>query len=104
MELLVRIEPTAENCFRASSGDFNLAAEGTTQDEALARLSSLVKERVASGTRIRALKVDEEHPWMKFAGTLPDDELTRSWRQSIEEYRRWRDLVDELGENAPPWP
>ena len=58
MQIPVLIEPTPGNGFRARSGEpLVLTAEGSTRDEALGRLRSLIQGRVAGGAQIVPLEV-----------------------------------------------
>ena len=99
-ELYVLVEPTAGGAFRVSdAGPLCIVAEGVTQEEAIERYRQAVADRLANGARLVALRLSngmlgEEHSWMKFAGTLPDDDLTREWLQEMQVYRRQRDADD----------
>ncbi len=42
-----------------------------------------------SGAELLTFEVEPSaHPLARFAGTLPDDELTKEWIQAMAEYRR----------------
>lgn len=98
MQIPVLVEPTPGNGFRARSGEpLMLTAEGSTRDEALGQLRSLIQDRVAAGAQIVPLDVpSEEHPLAPFAGMLKDDPMFDEWQKAIEEYRRERDQEDGL--------
>lgn len=91
MEIPVLVEPIAGSKprFRAKSGEpWVVSAEGDTVDEAVSHVQSLVRARLASGARMMMVPIDESsNPWLEIAGTLPDNALTRSWKQSMKEYR-----------------
>jgi hypothetical protein len=92
MEIPVLIEPVAGNGYRAKTGEpLALAAEGATADEAIRTLQGLIAQRLAHGARIVSVTVPEEHPWLRFAGTLKDDPLFDEWQQAIAERRREMD-------------
>ena len=92
MQIPVLVEPAAGGGFVARAGSpFGWSAEGATADEAVAKLRAEAARHAANGTRVTAIEWPApagEHPLAKWAGTLPDDELTRMWREAVEEYRR----------------
>ena len=88
MELPVLIEPISENCFRASSGALALSVEAPTQDEAFARLETLVRERVAGGLRVAEIKIPTEDSWLSIAGIFENDPSFEDWQEEIRKYRR----------------
>jgi hypothetical protein len=88
MEIPVLVEPIPGG-YRAKAGEpLALAAEGATADEAIRALQAMIAQRLASGARIVSMTVPEEHPWLKFAGTLKDDPLLEEYKQAIADYRR----------------
>jgi hypothetical protein len=89
MQIPVLVEPI-ENGFRARTGEpLGLVAEGSTEEEAVQRLRQLVRDRLAAGVRLVPLDVGpDEHPWMKFAGTLKDDPMLEDWKRAMAEYRQ----------------
>ena len=59
MRIPVLIESVPGNGYRASGGEpLALSAEGTTRDEAIARLKSLIADRLAVGAEFISLDVD----------------------------------------------
>jgi hypothetical protein len=92
MEVPVIVEPVTGDGYRAigTAGlSFGLTAEGTTREEAVAKLGKLVKARVAGGAELRSLQVTAgAHPWSAQAGWLRDDPMLAAWKQAMEEYRR----------------
>ena len=95
MEIPVLIEPVAGNGYRAKSGEpLSLAAEGTTRDEAVQKLSDLVRQRLDNGAEVTALDVptaDAPNPWVEFAGMFKDDPYFDEWQAAIAENRRKAD-------------
>ncbi len=91
MDIPVLVEPVAGSKprFRAQAGEPWLAsAEADTADEAVSHVQSIVRARLAAGARMMMVPIDESsNPWLEMAGTLPDNALTRSWKQSMKEYR-----------------
>jgi hypothetical protein len=96
MEIPVLIEQIAGNGFRAK---LELAAEGATRDEALARLRELLR-RSPNGAELSVVETpgtQAQHPWMEFAGMHdPDDPVVQNWEKAMAEYRRKIDEHPEL--------
>jgi len=90
MALAVLIEPTANNHFVAKLGPpFNWSAEGDSVAEALEKLGQETRRQETNGHLIAFIKEPQgEHPLLKWAGTLPDDELTQSWQENIRKSRQ----------------
>jgi predicted RNase H-like HicB family nuclease len=92
MDIPVLIEPLPDSGFRATSGEpLHLATEAPTREEAVAKLRTLIEERVAAGAQVVAVSIDTSHPLAKFAGMLKDDPLAEPWKQAMAEYRDARD-------------
>jgi predicted RNase H-like HicB family nuclease len=82
---------------------FNLSAEAATAEEALRELSQAVQQRLQTGAQVMPLTLPLSPRASAASGWLPDDDLTREWRQAIEDYRRECDEADRrriLGEAA----
>jgi len=91
MQIPILIEPIADAGFRARSGEpLPLAAEGSTREEALAKLKQLLAAKLQNGSEVTALCLGpEEHPLREFAGTwAADDPMLAEWQLAVEEYRR----------------
>lgn len=94
MNIPVVIEPIEGNGYRASGGPFAVTAEGSTQEETLAKLFELIDQRLKAGARLVELEIykRKERPWTRFAGTWrPDDPFIEKWKQAVEDYRRRMD-------------
>jgi hypothetical protein len=76
-------------------------------DDYLQSVEAKIEQQRASGT---TLNVDEliartrrvsdneaNNPWLEMAGTLPDNALTRSWKQSMKEYREEVNSLEAVG-------
>jgi hypothetical protein len=77
---------------------FNLSAQAGTPEEALQSLEAEFHRRLGEGARVAALSVAPAPP-----GWLPDDDLTREWRDAVEMYRQECDAADRrriLGEQT----
>ncbi len=94
MQIQVLLEPINEGRFRASSSLFRFDAEGATEEEATRNYCGAVAAQLLNGGKVVAVDVPESatsaisHPWMTFAGTLPNDQMTADWMQSMADYRR----------------
>ena len=64
-------------------------AEGTMCDEAIARLKSLIADRLAVGAELISLDVETVgHPLASVPGWSEADPLLDEWQGAIETYRR----------------
>jgi len=100
MKIPVLIEPIANDGFRATGGPpFEVTAQGTTREEALARLRQAIDQRMAEGSVLVPLEIDttEENPWIAVAGMFRDDPLFDDWQEAIAEYRRKVDEDEDDG-------
>ena len=103
MQVPALVEPLADRPgFRASLGEpFNLSVEADTCEEAARQLTAALEAKLAGGARLVMIRLPGA-PSLATAGWLPDDDLTRDWLQSVEEYRQECDLADRkriLGES-----
>lgn len=99
MKLPVVVEPTLEGTFRARGGEpFDIAAEGDTEVEALQNYRSAALAQLSGRVKLVAVEIpdESEHPWLASAGILPDDDLTRGWKEAMHQYRRQRDEEDDI--------
>jgi hypothetical protein len=89
----VLIEPVGYQGFRATGGPpLEVSAQGTTRDEALARLREAIEQRMKGGAVLVPLEVataaEYPNPWVQGAGMFRDDPLFDQWQAAIAEYRR----------------
>ncbi len=102
MELPVLIEPLADRPgYSARLGEpFPLTAEAATPDEARDRLVDALRLRLQQGNaQLLSILV----PPPPKGGWLPEDDLTREWRQAVQEFRDECDEADRrriLGDPA----
>ena len=91
----VLLEPI-KGGIRASSGSpLSIAVEAVNEAEAISKLQAAVTERLEQGSRLVDVPLPVEgNPWLRYAGTLPNDELTAQWIEAMAEYRRERDADD----------
>ncbi len=90
MRIPVLIESVSGNRFRARGREpLALSAEGTTREEAIARLKSPIADRLALGAELISMDVETvEHPLAPVPGWSQDDPLLDEWQQAIATYRR----------------
>src|SRR5689334_10961148 len=96
MQVPVLVEALADRPgYVARLGEpFNLSAEADSPEDALRQLSQAVQQRLQAGARILPLALPMKFPKVSHAGWLPDDDLTREWREAVEQYRRECDAED----------
>lgn len=75
MQILILIEPIAQNGFRARGAEpFALSAEGATREEALAKYHEQLTARLQQGASIVPLEIAASpHPLAEFAGMFQGD-------------------------------
>ncbi len=90
MRIPVLIERVPGNGFRAQGGEpFAFSTEGTTRAEAIARLKSLIVDRLSLGAELISLDLEtREHPFAPVPGWSEDDALFDEWQGAIDAYRR----------------
>ncbi len=99
MQIPVAIEPIPLGGFRAASGSpFMVVAEGSTREEAVAKVRDELNRQLERGKDVVMIEVgaEAENPWLKMAGRLKDNPLVDEWRAAVEEYRRQRDIEDGI--------
>ncbi|HEY1381230.1 MAG TPA: hypothetical protein VGF55_30805 [Gemmataceae bacterium] len=100
MKIPVLIEPVAGNGYRARSGEpLPFAAEGATRDEAVQKLSDLLRQKMPAGAEVTALEIPGTaavNPWVEFAGMFEDDPYFDEWQEAIAENRRRADEEPDL--------
>lgn len=92
MRIPVLIESLPDQTYRATQAAWAVSAEGATSEEALGRLRSELKRRIASGDQMISMEVDEApadsgHPLARFAGCMKDEPLYEEWQRAVAEYR-----------------
>ncbi len=90
MRIPVLIESVPGNGFRARGGEpLAVSAEGTTRDEAIARLKGLIAARLAVGAELIGLDVGTtEHPLVPVPGWSEHDPLLDEWQEVIKTNRQ----------------
>ena len=90
MQIPVLIEKVPGNGYRARGGEpLPLCAEGTTREEAFARLKSLITDRLALGVELVGLDLEDRgEPLAPLPGWSEDDPLLDEWQEAVEAYRR----------------
>ena len=94
MQIPVLIERTKSNGYRARGKDpFAVSANGSTREEALAKLRTKIEARLKNGAELVGLEVaPQPHPLAEFAGMFsPKDPLVQEWIKIMAENRRKMD-------------
>jgi hypothetical protein len=94
VQISVFLDRVNGNGYRARGGEpFAVSAEGSTREEALARLREEIQTLFKNGTEVVALEIGHDpHPWLDLAGMHKDDPWIDDWKRSVAEYRK---RVDE---------
>ncbi|MEX2139045.1 MAG: hypothetical protein WD894_07275 [Pirellulales bacterium] len=91
MDVSVILERVQENGYRATAlVPVPLIAEAPTRDEAVARIHSLIGERLSNAEliNVHVPSSTELNPWLAIAGTWRDHPEIDEVTASIETYRR----------------
>jgi chaperonin cofactor prefoldin len=98
MTMYALIENKPDGKYAASLiGWPDITAQGETEDEALAKLRQSLARQLKRA-RIVPLELDtsqSDNPWLQIGDLFKDNPLLDEVTQSIEEYRRQLDVVDE---------
>lgn len=78
------------------------SATGATRYEATQALEAILRAAIADPFTLLPLEVTPDKPWLSFAGSIPDDEMTNEWLDAIAENRRQRDAADQQAISPPP--
>ncbi len=94
MQISVLVDRIEGKGYRArGTGPFAVSAEGTTREEALAKLRGEIQALLKNGTEVVALDIGPcPHPWVELAGMHKDVQWIEDWKRSVAEYRQ---KVDE---------
>ena len=107
MEIPVIVEP-ADGGYRARCRHpVEAEATGGTRYEATQALEAALTGRVPDPFVLLPLEVTPDKPWLSFAGSIPDDELTEEWLDAVAANRRERDAADGIvrePDQDPPQP
>lgn len=90
MQIPVVVEALGSGQFRAQGlPPFTAVAEGTTSEEALAKLREQLNKEVEAGKLVvmREAPAKETNPFLATAGSLKDNPLLDEWKAAMEEYR-----------------
>jgi hypothetical protein len=92
MEIPILVEPVLGNGYRARGGPLlDLSAEGTTREEAVAKLREQLQARMSAGATIVPLHVPTQHPLAQFVGMFEDDPDFQDVVEIMAENRRAMD-------------
>ena len=102
MEIAVIIEPHDGGYRARCRHPVEAEATGATRYDATQALEALLRARLTDPFTLLPLEVTPDKPWISFAGSIPDDELTEEWLDAIAENRRRQDAADQA--TLPPAP
>ena len=102
MEIPVIVEPFGGGWRARCRHPVEASATGDTRHEALQALEATLRAALADPFTFLPLEVTPDKPWISFAGSIPDDELTEEWLDHIAENRRQRDADDQQAISPPP--
>jgi hypothetical protein len=101
----VLVEPLVDRpgCTARTGEPFQLSVEAASAEEAVRQLTALVQQRLQTGASVWTIPVPGQASPQVTGGWLPDDDLTREWLQTIQDYRQECDEADQrriLGEEG----
>ena len=99
MQVPVTIEQLSGNRFRAKSATLQaFSVEGESAEESLRLWRERFGAVLPAGAEVVEVQSTSsgEHPLARFAGDLKNDPLFDEWQAAIEDFRRQRDLEDQL--------
>ena len=102
MEIPVIVEPHGGGWRARCRHPVEASATGDTRYEATQALEAILRAAVSDPFTLLPLEVTPDKPWIAFAGSIPDDELTQEWLGHIAENRRQRDAEDQATPATPP--
>ncbi len=96
MQIPILVEPLPDGRgYVAKSGEpLCVSANESTAEEAIQKVKELITDRFLRGARFELWQFPTVPVLFNKPEALPDDELTREWREAIEEYRRECDEED----------
>ena len=95
MQIAVAVEPIPLGGFRAESAPpFKVIAEGSTREEAVAKVRAEVGKQMERGKQVVMIEIgpSAENPYLAAAGSLKDNPLFDEWQAAIQEYRHQCDI------------
>lgn len=101
MEIPVIVEPHGGGWLVRCRHPIDTSATGASRYDALQAMESLLRAAVSGPFTLVPLEVTPDKPWLAFAGSIPDDELTDVWLDAIAENRRQRDADDQAVLSSP---
>src|SRR5262245_23114756 len=102
MEIPVIIEPHAGGYRARCRHPVEAEATGGSRYDAQLALEAILRSRVAGPFTVLPLEVTPDKPWISFAGSIPDDQVTEEWLDAIADNRRRQDAADQT--SLPPTP
>ena len=102
MEIPVIVEPHGGGWRARCRHPIDASATGDTRYEATQALEAILRAAVSDPFTLLPLEVTPDKPWIAFAGSIPDDELTDAWLDHIAENRRQQDADDQASVSQAP--
>jgi hypothetical protein len=102
VEIPVIVEPHDGGWRARCRHPIDTSATGASRYDALQALEAALRAAVSGPFTLLPLEVTPDKPWIAFAGSIPDDELTEEWLDHIAENRRQRDADDQASLSPPP--
>ncbi len=102
MEIAVIIQPHNGGYRARCRHPVEAEATGHSRYDAQLALEVILRWRLSNPFTLLPLEVTPDKPWISFAGSITDDELTEEWLDLIAENRRHQDAADQA--TLPPAP
>jgi hypothetical protein len=102
VEIPIIVEPFGTGWRARCRHPVEASATGDTRYEATQALEATLRASITGPFTLLSLEVAPDKPWISFAGSIPDDQLTEEWLDTIAENRRQRDAEDQQLLSPPP--
>jgi hypothetical protein len=102
VEIAIIIEPHNGGYLARCRHPVEAEATGHSRHDARLALEAILRAHLTDPFTTLPLEATPDKPWVSFAGSIPDDQLTEEWLDQIAENRRRQDAVDQA--TLPPAP
>lgn len=95
MDIPVLVEPHPAGFQASTHSPVPMAAEGATEEAAVAALTTLIADRLRAGGNLRTISVTNVDAVRTAGEKLVNNPFHAEWLRGLEEYRREHNTVEE---------